>query len=1162
MADFVHLHVHTQYSLLDGAIRLNDLMEKAKEFNMPAVAMTDHGNPFGVIEFYETAKEYDLKPIIGCEVYLAKDHKKKTSKEKLYHLVLLAENEEGYRNLLKLVSISHLDGFYYKPRIDKELLKKYHKGLIALSACLHGEIPELLVQGNEEAAKKVLEEYLDIFGRENFFLELQSNKIQEQELANKGLVKLAKKYGLGLVATNDCHYLKKEDAFAHDILLCIQTGKNIHDKDRLRFSTDEFYFKSPQEMETAFNEVPEAIKNTMLIAERCNLTLDMNTYHFPVFPVPKGETLESYLYKEAKKGLRQKLEQRGLSEEAQKPYWERLEYELKVITEMGFAGYFLIVADFISYAKKNGIPVGPGRGSAAGSLVAYALDITEIDPLPYGLLFERFLNPERKSMPDIDTDICMARREEVLKYVVHKYGGKEHVAQIITFGKMQARAVVRDVGRALDMPYQEVDKIAKLIPPILNITLKEAIESEPQLKELAEQDPKVKQLLEIAQLLEGLPRHASTHAAGVVISDDKPLVYYLPLYRGSKGEVVTQFDMKGVEKVGLIKFDFLGLKTLTVIQKALDLIEKHKGIKLDLSSIPLDDKPTYKLLCKGDTAGVFQLESSGMRELLRRLKPSCFEDLIALIALYRPGPLESGMVDDFINRKHGKTPIQYPLPQLEPILKETYGVILYQEQVMRIAVKLAGYTLGQADILRKAMGKKKPELMAAERSRFVEGAVKNGVPREKAEYIFNLIEKFAGYGFNKSHSTAYALIAYRTAYLKTHYPLEFMAALLTCEMGSMDEVVKYVIACQDRGIEILPPDINKSELDFIVEDGKIRFSLAAIKNVGTAAVPYILKAREEGPFKSFIDFCERVDLKKVNKRVIEALIKAGAFDSLGHKRAQLMMALSEVMERAQMKKQQSNALQLSLFDLSGGPQKETIELPDIDEWSEDVRLAYEKEALGFYLTGHPLKGYEKTLKELSNTDTEELKNLADRAPVMLGGIITELKETSSRKGERMAFITLEDLRGKVEVIIFSNLYREARECFTSDQPIFITGHLSKDENAVKVIADKVCFLAEAREKLKTLLKQKKAEEKERVKPKSILIVLQENEVKREQLLRLKGVLSQHRGTCPVYFQLRPAGTLISLPAHLRVKPTKTFVNHVNSLLGYEAVQLKDELPLH
>ena len=1146
MSQFVHLHVHTQYSLLDGAIRLPDLMAKVKEYDMPAVAMTDHGNLFGVIDFYEMALDNGIKPIIGCEVYLAQDYKQKTKKEKLNHLLLLAENEIGYHNLLKLVSISHLEGFYYKPRVDKNLLAQYHEGLIALSACLQGEVPSLILQNRYEDAQKAVQEYLDIFGKGNFYLELQANGLPEQEIVNKELIKLGEKLGLPLVATNDCHYLQKEDASAHDILLCIQTGKNINDPNRMRFGTDQFYFKSPQEMITTFSEIPQAIKNTLEIKERCNIKLELDTYHFPVFPLPEGETVNSYLKKSAEKGLKQKLSILDLNDTRQKAYWERLNYELKVITQMGFAGYFLIVADIIRHAKKKGILVGPGRGSAAGSLVAYALDITEIDPLRYNLLFERFLNPERKSLPDIDTDICMERRDEVLKYISRKYGGKEHVAQIITFGKMQARAVVRDVGRALNMPYQEVDRIAKLIPPFLNITLEEAIKTEPRLQEQAEQDKRVKKLLEIAQCLEGLPRHASTHAAGIVISDDKPIMHYLPLYRGTKGEVITQFDMKGVERVGLIKFDFLGLKTLTVINKTLSLIKKHRGNSFDLRNISLNDKATYKLLSNGDTTGVFQLESSGMKELLRRLKPNCFEDLIALIALYRPGPLESGMVEDFIKRKHGKIPIKYELPQLEPILKETYGVILYQEQVMQIAVTLAGYTSGQADNLRKAMGKKKPEIMAQEKKRFVEGVVKNGISRKKAEYIFNLIEKFAGYGFNKSHSTAYALIAYRTAYLKTYYPLEFMAALLTCEMTSQDGIVKYVNECRDNKIEILPPDINRSEIDFIVEDGKIRFSLAAIKNVGTAAVPYILKARAEKPFNSLDDFCQRVDLHKVNKRVIESLIKAGAFDSLKVKRSQLMFILQEVMEKAQRKQRGSKLNQLSLFDLSETEVSDKS-LPMIDEWTEDVRLNYEKEALGFYLTGHPLHSYEQILKELGNTNTEEITDLADRTPVMLGGIITALKEINSKKGERMAFATLEDIRGKIEVVIFSNLYREARDYFRKDQPLFISGHISKDENTTKVIVEKVYLLAEAKEKLK---KTKEPQNKQ------IKIVLKEGEIAPEQLLTLKDILQKHKGKYPVYLEILPKGILVALPNYLRVKPSPHFVTRVNELLGYQAIEIK------
>ncbi len=1136
--EFVHLHVHTQYSLLDGAIRLPDLMQKVKEYNMPAVAMTDHGNLFGVIEFYEMAKEWGIKPIIGCEVYLAPNgYKKKAGKENLYHLVLLAENEKGYKNLLKLVSISYLEGFYYKPRIDKELLNEYHDGLIGLSACLHGEVPSLILRNNYEEAKKVAREYEDILGKGNFYLELQDNGLEEQNKANEGLIRLSNELSLPIVATNDCHYLRPEDAEAHDILLCIQTGKNIHDKNRLRFSTNQFYFKSKEEMVDAFSDYPQAIKNTMAIAERCNLELELGRYRFPKFPVPEGISLSDFLVEKAKSGLKKKLILNGKKEKDYAIYFERLERELEVINKMGFASYFLIVSDFVSYAKKKGIPVGPGRGSAAGSLVAYALDITEIDPIPYGLLFERFLNLERGSMPDIDVDLCMERREEVLRYVSKKYGGRDHVAQIITFGKMQARAVIRDVGRALDMPYQEVDKIAKLVPAILNISLEEAISNEPRLSSLASQNPTVKRLLKIARSLEGLPRHASTHAAGVVVSD-RPLVHYLPLYRGTKGEVVTQFDMKGIERVGLIKFDLLGLKTLTSIKKTLDLIEKNRKVRIDLSQIDLEDRATYELLCKGDTCGVFQLESPGMRDLLKRLKPSCFEDLIALIALYRPGPIESGMIDEFIKRKHGKIPIRYEIPELEPILKETYGIIVYQEQVMQIAEALAGYTLGEADVLRKAMGKKRPEIMAKERSRFLDGAIKNGIKREKAEHIFDLMEKFGGYGFNKSHSTAYALIAYRTAYLKAHYPLEFMASLLTCEVGSTDDVVKYINECQEKGIEVLPPDVNLSEADFIVEGDKIRFGLAAIKNVGEGAILSIIDARKNGPFKSLLDFCKRVDLRKVNKRVIESLIKAGAFDSIGAKRRQLMFILSKAIEIGQRKQRQAGASQLSLFS-----KEEEIELPQMEEWDEELRLANEKEALGIYLTGHPLKRYQRQLTKLTNTNTEEIPHLEDGRHIAIGGTVRAIKEIDSKLGEKMAFITLEDTKGFVEVIAFPEIYRRVSSLIKGDKPLLIKGEISKDETFSKIIAHDICPLSEVTERKREI--------------KAVHIKLRPDGLKRSHLLYIKDIIKAYPGSCPVYLHLLfEREAVVSLPRELYINPSEEFAHRINDFLGYSAVEIR------
>ena len=769
MADFIHLHVHTQYSVLDSVIKLEDLVKKAKVFGMPAVAMTDHGNLFGVPEFYEMAKAHGLKPIIGCEVYLT-NNREEPDKAKLYHLVLLAEDEIGYHNLLKLVSISFLDRSYYNPCIDKELLAQHCKGLIALSGCLHGEIPQLIIREDENSAKRALEDYVEIFGSKNFFLEVQANGIPEQDIANKGLIKLAREYNLSLIATNNCHYLNRRDAFAREVLLCIQTGKTINDKYRRHFF-DEFYFKSPDEMRVAFRETPDAVKNTLLVAERCNVDIPLGNCHFPKFPVPQGETPESYFKKQARQGLKRKLAQRGLKAQQYKACFKRLEYELKVICEKKLASYLLIVADLINYAKKKGIPIGPGRETTASSLVTYALDITDVDPLLHGLFFERFLNTE-KTAPDISIDVCMERRKEIFKYIVQKYGN-EHTARVITLGEMCSRPLLKNVGKVLGMSYQEVNKIAKLIPPV---TIKEAIKNEPRLKELVKTNSKTRQLLDVAQSLEGLPRHISIHATGIVISDNKHLMHYSPLYRNTTGVVCTQFDTNGIKKIGLFRLDVLGLKDLTVIQEALDLIKKHRGEDIDLTRIPLDDKPTYDLLCRADTAGVPQLESSGMKELLRRLKPNCFEDLIALIAVYRPSVLASGIVDEFINRKHGRVAVRYPLPQLESILKETYGLILYQEQAIQIALKLAGYTLEQADNLCKIMNRKESKMIATERLRFIKKAVRNGVPKEKAEYVFSLMREIAG-GLDKSHATTYALITYRTAYLKAHYPVEFGSAI-------------------------------------------------------------------------------------------------------------------------------------------------------------------------------------------------------------------------------------------------------------------------------------------------------------------------------------------------------------------------------------------------
>ncbi len=836
-ADFVHLHLHTQYSLLDGAIRIPDLIAKVKEYKMPAVAVTDHGNLFGAMEFYTQVQASGIKPIIGCEVYVAPgsrfEQSAKVGETTSYHLVLLCENEKGYRNLCKLVTKAYHEGFYYKPRIDRELLEEHHEGLVCLSGCLSGEIPSRILAGDKKGALKCASWYRDIFTPERYYLELQENAIEDQKKANRALIDLAKKLDLKVVATNDCHYLDRTDHRAHEILLCIQTGKKLDDTKRLSFSSDQFFFKSPERMAADFREIPEALKTTKLIAERCSLLLESGQIHMPRFDPGNGKALRDCFKEEAEAGFGRRLailQERGAVDSAkEQEYRERLDYEIRLIQEMGFSGYFLIVADFIGFARKHGIPVGPGRGSAAGSLAAYSLGITDIDPIRYNLLFERFLNPERKSMPDIDVDFCMQGRDRVIDYVSQKYG-RDKVAQIITFGRMQAKAVVRDVARVLGFPYAEADQIAKLIPDTLKMTLDKALKEEPRLREMMAR-PEVAELIETARSLEGLTRHASTHAAGIVISD-RPLVEHLPLYLGNKKETLTQFDMTWVEKIGLVKFDFLGLKTLTVIDQALRLIEHSRGKALDIGMIPLDDSKTFDLLSRGDTLAVFQLESSGMREVLTKFKPSVFEDLIAINALYRPGPLESGMVDDFINRKDGRTAIEYPLPQLEPILKETYGVIVYQEQVMNIATLLADYSLGEADLLRRAMGKKKVEEMAEQKSRFQKGAAKNKIDPDKATYIFELMEKFAGYGFNKSHSAAYAMVMYQTAYLKTHYPAEFMAAQLSCDAGNTDKVTVYVSECRNMGIEILPPHVNESYQDFHVVDQKIIFGLAAVKNVG------------------------------------------------------------------------------------------------------------------------------------------------------------------------------------------------------------------------------------------------------------------------------------------------------------------------------------------
>jgi DNA polymerase-3 subunit alpha len=1106
-SDFVHLHVHTQYSLLDGAIRLDRLFEKAKSFSMSAVSMTDHGNLFGTVDFYQQANRSGIKPIIGSELYVApksrKDRESYGIGESNRHLVVHAKDIEGYRNLVKLSSLSFLEGFYYRPRVDKEILAQYSEGLIATSACLHGEIASYILKGDKAAAYRSAEEYRNIFGEGNFYLEIMENGLPEQKVANDGLMELGRDLGIPLVATNDCHYLNREDAEAHDILLCIQTGKTIEDSDRMKLGTDQFYFRSPDEMISLFDYCPEAIENTIAIADRCNLTLSFDQFFLPQFKVEGDRSLEDHLRDITLHGWKKLHPTLGIKDEALlEQYENRISMELDIINSMGFAGYFLIVSDFVNQAKHMNVPVGPGRGSVAGSLVANALGITNIDPIRYGLFFERFLNPSRKSMPDIDIDFCIEGRNDIIKYVTEKYG-TDRVAQIITFGTMQARGVIRDVGRALNMPYGEVDRIAKLVPAALGMTLDTAVDIEPRLKEEEKKSEKIGKLLSLSRKLEGLNRHSSTHAAGVVISDI-PLMERVPLYKTQRDEIVTQYPMNDLQSLGLIKFDFLGLKTLTVIRDTLRFIKEGKGIDIEINRIPLDDKLTYQLLSKGETDGVFQLESSGMKEILVGLKPDCIEDVMALIALYRPGPMK--MVPEFISRKQGKTKIVYEAPELEPILKETYGVILYQEQVMQIASAMAKYTMADADTFRKAMSKKKASEMEKERPKFVEGAQKNNIPEAVAKKIFEQMETFAGYGFNKSHSAAYAMISYQTAYLKAHYPVEFMAALLSSEKNNRDKIIKYSSDSRDMGISVLPPDINESSVDFSVSAGRIRFGLAAVKNVGVSAIESIIAAREiEGNFNSFIEFCNRVDLRKINKRVIESLIKCGAFDAFGHKRRQLMESFEKIIDAAQRNQKKINAQQAGLFESDPSPvlPKSSEELKEISEWENSELLAYEKEVLGFYISSHPLAPFAAKLRLMADTNSSSLQDRKDGDTVTFVGIVSGIREILTKRKDIMAYINMEDMKGSVSLIAFSDTYKSAHSLFHSDDPILIKGIVDAGEESSKIRVVEATSLKDILDNPYT----------------SVHFQVKNDSIAPESLLELKQFLLEHRGKYDSYIHL-------------------------------------------
>jgi DNA polymerase-3 subunit alpha len=1197
---FTHLHLHTLYSLLDGAIRMKDLIKTVKEKGMSSVAVTDHGNMFATIDFYKKAKDAGIKPIIGLETYVAGPKGRADRTERISnHLILLAKNAQGYANLRYLSSMGYLDGFYYHPRVDKQLLKERSEGLVALTACLGGEVTSAAFRGDMDHARRAALEYKELFEPGSFFLEVQSNGMPEQEKANENLKQLSRDLDIPLCATADAHYVKQQDARAHELLMCIASKKTLADNKRMRHSTDKLYITSPDEMLTYFSDIPEAVHNTQLIADMCNVELDLGKPMLPTFRVPDSHTADSFMAELSKKGLEERFREFadvGLRVDRE-PYYARLQMELNVISRMGFAGYFLIVQDFINWAKRHGIPVGPGRGSGAGSLVAYSLKITDLDPIPYNLLFERFLNPERVSMPDFDIDFCQDRRDEVISYVADKYG-KDNVGQIITFGSLKAKSVLRDVCRVFGLPFSEGDRIAKLVPDLLNITLKQAIwgdaekgiAGEPRLREMMDSpavlgnaegvgDITSKDVLEVSLALEGLHRQAGMHAAGVVIAD-KPLWEFVPVYSPPGDRVlVTQFAKDEVEAAGLVKFDFLGLKTLTVIQHALNLVNKHRGPdeQIQRHQIPLDDKATYDLISRGDTAGVFQMESSGFTEMVMKLKPSCFEDVIAAGALYRPGPLdqklEDGrtMVDVYIDRKHGRDKVTFPHPALESVLKETYGVIVYQEQVMQISQVLGGYSLGRADLLRRAMGKKKAEVMAKEREGFLEGCKKTGVDLKVAGEIFDLMEKFAQYGFNKSHSAAYGLITVHTAWLKAWHPVEFMAALLSSEKDNTDKVVAHIAEARAAGHEVLPPDVNVSDLAFGAVDGKIRFGLGAIKGVGEGAIEGIVEARASGPFVDLFDFCERVDTRRVNRKVIEALVKAGAFDFTRRHRRQLFETIEKAMERGASSQRDKEVGQASLFGLldaggKGGKAAMANDHEKVAEWSEKERLAYEKEAIGFYVSGHPLHQYEKELRRYARTCASVQRARKDDKTTV-AGIVAQLRERPTKTGKRMAWVTLEDLSGSVELVCFPGKdgnkpmmdrngkwakgspkpgFEHWEGLLKSDDPILVTGTVQfntrDEENAVaELIVENIQSLKEVREK----------------RARRVEIRAAHDLFTEERLARLLDLARKNEGALPLGVSMIFPGEAEVIVGGMKIKvdPTDEFIHQVEQLFGQKVVEV-------
>jgi DNA polymerase III subunit alpha len=1169
MAEFTHLHLHTDYSLLDGACDVEKLVDRVADIGQKAVAITDHGNIYGAVHFFDAAKKRGIKPILGCELYVCKkeDHRADPQGDDYNHLLVLAENEEGYRNLVRITSEASLHGFYRKPRISKKYLAEHSSGLIGFSGCLAGEFCENLMAGNYNAARATAAQYQDIFGKNNFFLEIQDQGLELEKKIHADMFKLEKDLDIPLVATNDSHYLCEDDHHAHEVLLCVQTAGSIHDPKRFKFDSDQFYVKSAKEMEKLFSHAPEVVSRTMQFAERCSLKLSKVDNPFPEFAVPDGHTIDSYFEYVCREGYKKRLDtairhlqDRNLLRFPISDYEARLEREISIIKQMKFSGYFLIVWDFIRYAREHDIPVGPGRGSAAGSLVGYVMEITNIDPLQNVLLFERFLNPERVSMPDIDIDFDMNRRGEVIEYVTRKYG-REQVAQIITFNTMAAKAAIKDVGRALDMPYGDVDRIAKLVPTTIGVTIEQALKDSPPLQEAYDGNPQIRELIDTARKLEGLVRGAGVHAAGVVIAP-RPLTDLVPLSRSKNDEIVTAYDMKAVEKMGLLKMDFLGLTTLTVIHDCLKLIKKNRGEALDLETIPLDDQTTYeKVYHRALTSGVFQFESGGMRDVLRRYKPTSVEDLTALNALYRPGPIQGGMIDDFIERKWGRRKVEYELPPLETILKETLGVIVYQEQVMQIANVLAGYSLGEADLLRRAMGKKDPAEMAKQRDRFVSGATEKKFPKDKIVRIFDLMEQFAGYGFNKSHSAAYALLAYQTAYLKTHYPVEFMAALLTSEISKPENVVKYIKECREMEIRVEPPDVLFSDADFTPHGNGIRFGLTAIKNVGRNAIDSILAARDElseqnKSFASYWEFCEKVDLRLMNKRVLESLIKAGALDSLG-RRSQLIAAADKAIERAQKAQRDLAAGQhglFGIFDDHPATSARADDLPNVPDWDENQRLQSEKEVLGFFVSGHPLDKYADKLRNIPGVVDTATASEMKPAPftgrrgqpqepdVAVAGVIVGLKVAKSkRSGELYAQASLEDTVGKIDLIVFPKDYERLANSLKIEVPVLLKGNIRAEEDAAPKIA---ISSIQALEDVKVRL------------PLNVRIKVPLENASEAMLVELKQLLVDAPGPGKLMLNLEKSGEYCVMlePSGFAVAADKGFIERVELLLGRGVVQ--------